>query len=83
MLRLLKNLQQPRNSLLQLQKKLQKTIELIAQGSTEQAKDTEASAANVKDLGRMLEQDAIYLGELNIAAEDIDKKKNEGFDILG
>ena len=59
------------------------TIELIAQGSTEQAKDTEASAANVKDLGKMLEQDAIYLGELNIAAEDIDKKKNEGFDILG
>ncbi|SFR59215.1 methyl-accepting chemotaxis protein [Anaeromicropila populeti] len=59
-----------------------KTIEEIAQGATTQAADTETTALNVKELGDLLEQDALYLSELNKAAMDINHEKEEGFQIL-
>lgn len=58
------------------------TIELIAQGAGDQAKDTELSSTNVKELGHLLEEDAKYLNDLNVATSEIDDKKDEGFEIL-
>jgi len=59
-----------------------KTIEEIARGSSEQAKDTEIAADNVEELGNLLEQDLNYTKELNTAAIQIEKQKEEGFLIL-
>ncbi|MFL0249560.1 methyl-accepting chemotaxis protein [Clostridium neuense] len=59
-----------------------KTIEEIARGSSEQAKDTEIAAHNVEELGNLLEQDLNYTKELNAAAIQIEKQKEEGFLIL-
>ncbi|RDU23363.1 methyl-accepting chemotaxis protein [Anaerosacchariphilus polymeriproducens] len=59
-----------------------KTIGEIALGAGEQAKDTEITAYNVKEMGELLEQDSFYLRDLNQAAMQIDKEKEEGFKIL-
>jgi len=61
---------------------ISKTIESIASGASDQARDTEISVSNVKELGDMIECDAEFLAELNEAATEIDVKKNEGFVIL-
>ncbi|AQS11340.1 methyl-accepting chemotaxis protein McpB [Clostridium saccharobutylicum] len=59
-----------------------KTIEEIARGASEQARDTEIAANNVEELGNLLEQDLNYTRELNVAAIQIEKQKEEGFLIL-
>lgn len=59
-----------------------KTIEEIANGASEQAQQTETSAINVQELGELLEQNKQYTQNLNIAAKEIEKKKDEGFAIL-
>ena len=59
-----------------------KTIEEIAKGASDQALDTEVTAENVYDMGRLLEEDEKELGHLNEAAMAIDKEKVEGFDTL-
>ncbi|WP_312906897.1 methyl-accepting chemotaxis protein [Tissierella praeacuta] len=59
-----------------------RTIEEIARGAGEQAQETETSASNVEVLGRLLEQNEKYTMELNAAAEEINKEKDEGFLIL-
>ena len=59
-----------------------KTIEEIAKGATDQAKDTQTTANNVEELGSLLEQDSNYIKELNVAAVQIEKQKEEGFLIL-
>lgn len=59
-----------------------KTVEEIARGASEQAKDIENTANNVVELGNLLEQDLEYIKELNYAAEQIEKQKEEGFEIL-
>ncbi|WP_353092948.1 methyl-accepting chemotaxis protein [Tissierella praeacuta] len=59
-----------------------RTIEEIARGAGEQAHETEVSASNVEVLGNLLEQNQQYTIELNAAAEEINKEKNEGFIIL-
>lgn len=59
-----------------------KAIEDIAQGASEQARDTETAAYNVEELGELLEQDGLYLDELNQAAINIERAKEEGFQIL-
>lgn len=59
-----------------------KTIEEIAKGASDQAKDTEIAANNIEELGKLLEQDFNYTKELNVAAVQIEKQKEEGFLIL-
>jgi methyl-accepting chemotaxis protein len=59
-----------------------KTIEEIARGANEQAKDTENSAQNVEEMSSLIEEDIKYMGELNEAAEVIEKEKERGFIIL-
>lgn len=59
-----------------------RTIEEIARGAGEQAQETEVSASNVEVLGSLLEQNQQYTIELNAAAEEINKEKDEGFIIL-
>ncbi len=58
------------------------TIEEIARGAGDQAKDTETTAINVEEMGKLLEQDLQYLEELNTAAVQIEKQKEEGFSII-
>ena len=58
------------------------TIEEIARGSCDQAKDTQTTANNVKNWENLLKQDLAYIKELNIAAIQIEKQKEEGFLIL-
>jgi methyl-accepting chemotaxis protein len=59
-----------------------KTIEEIAKGASDQAKDTEITANNIEALGNLLEQNFNYTKELNVAAVQIEKQKEEGFLIL-
>ncbi len=58
------------------------TIESIAQSANEQAEDTNLSAHNVQELGDLIEKDSKGLLELNKAADEIENKKDEGFNIL-
>ena len=59
-----------------------RAIDEIAKGAGNQAEDTEDTARNIDDLGKLLDQDAQNIIELNLAAEQIDKQKEEGFVIL-
>lgn len=59
-----------------------KSITDIAGGASEQAADTEKAASNVEDMGKLLEQDAVHINELNQAAQLIDHEKEDGFQIL-
>lgn len=59
-----------------------KTIEEIAKGASDQASDTEVTAENVYDMGRLLEEDEKELRNLNTAAMAIEKEKVEGFETL-
>ncbi|PKM66471.1 MAG: methyl-accepting chemotaxis protein [Firmicutes bacterium HGW-Firmicutes-2] len=57
-------------------------IEEIARGASEQAKDTENTALNVNELGHLLDKDVKMINELNIAAETIEKQKEDGYTII-
>jgi methyl-accepting chemotaxis protein len=59
-----------------------KTIGEIAKGASNQATDTEVVANNIEELGTLLEHDLNYTKELNVAAVQIEKQKEEGFLIL-
>ena len=59
-----------------------KTIEEIARGASDQAKDTEATAMTMDQMGDLLEEDAKYIQSLNQAIVMIDKEKEDGFSIL-
>ncbi|OIJ21874.1 hypothetical protein BKP45_04065 [Anaerobacillus alkalidiazotrophicus] len=59
-----------------------KTIEEIARGASDQAKDTENTAHNIEALGKLLEDNAQFMIELNGASKKIDSQKDEGFKIL-
>ncbi len=59
-----------------------KAIEDIAQGATHQAMDTENGAKHINDLGELVENNEEFLRELNISTKEIDKLKDEGFEIL-
>lgn len=59
-----------------------KAIEEIAKGASEQARDSENSVENVGQMEILLDQDEIYLNDLNIAATNIETQKEEGFKIL-
>lgn len=55
-----------------------KTIEQIAGTATEQAGDTENGVRQIIELGNLIEQDQLYLVELNHSAETVETMKNEG-----
>jgi methyl-accepting chemotaxis protein len=59
-----------------------RTIENIASGTSSQAHDTEMATLSVEEIGSLLEENKQYTKELNEAAKDIDKEKEEGFSIL-
>ncbi|MDX9916738.1 MAG: methyl-accepting chemotaxis protein [Gudongella sp.] len=60
-----------------------KTIEEIADGAGRQAEDTATTANNVEELGRLIAGEEKLVIELNSAANEIEKQKEEGFVILG
>lgn len=59
-----------------------KAINEIAIGAGEQAKDTVMASNRVSDMGELVKRDQSFIGELNVAAESIEKQKNDGFVIL-
>ncbi|WP_053957243.1 methyl-accepting chemotaxis protein [Inediibacterium massiliense] len=59
-----------------------KTIEEIARGASDQAIDTTNSVLSVDEMGKLLEEDEQYMQELNVASQEIQKQKEEGFSIL-
>lgn len=61
---------------------ISRTIENIASGASSQAQDTGYAALSVEEMGSLLEENKEYTEELNNAAKDIEKEKEEGFIIL-
>ncbi len=61
---------------------ISRTIENIASGASSQAQDTGDAALSVEEMGSLLEENKEYTEELNNAAKDIEKEKEEGFIIL-
>lgn len=61
---------------------ISRTIENIASGASNQAQDTGEAALSVEEMGSLLEENKEYAEELNNAAKDIEKEKEEGFIIL-
>jgi len=59
-----------------------KAVEEIAKGATDQARDIENTVNNIEELGNLLEQDLKYVQELNNAAMQIEKQKEDGYVIL-
>lgn len=59
-----------------------KTIDDIARGAANQASDTENAAGKVKEVGQLIELNTQNVIELNKSSDEIDKQKEEGFDIL-
>lgn len=57
-------------------------IEDIAKGATHQAMDTENGAKHINDLGILVEKNEEYVLELNTSTSEVDRLKNEGFQIL-
>lgn len=61
---------------------ISKTIENIASGASSQAQDTGEAALSVEEMGSLLEENKEYTEELNNAAKEIEKEKEEGFIIV-
>ena len=59
-----------------------RAIEEIAMGSNEQAKNTEEGAKAIYELGKLIENDANYLVQLNIVANEVSTLEKEGFETL-
>ncbi|WP_346928221.1 methyl-accepting chemotaxis protein [Clostridium sp.] len=61
---------------------ISRTIENIASGASSQAQDTGEAALSVEEMGNLLEENKEYTKEVNKAAKDIEKEREEGFIIL-
>ncbi|SNT07195.1 methyl-accepting chemotaxis protein [Anaerovirgula multivorans] len=59
-----------------------RAIEEIAKGATDQANDTEQGAEHVIRLGDIIGKEQKLINELNTSANDVDRLKEEGFQIL-
>lgn len=59
-----------------------KTIEEIAYGANDQAKETEQGSADVNALGKLIEMDRKHVQELNTCADEVDRLKAEGMKSL-
>ncbi len=59
-----------------------RTIEEMAKGASEQAQSTEQGAENISELGNIIEKDQLHIKSLNKSANEVNKLKDEGLDIL-
>lgn len=59
-----------------------KRIDDISKGVYSQSNDTEIVAQNIQEMGNLLEQDFLYIKEMNSATEKINFEKEDGFKIL-
>lgn len=59
-----------------------KTINEIAEGATDQAKNTELGVSNIIELGRLIDQEQKLINGLNATADDVNSLKNEGLSII-
>lgn len=59
-----------------------KTIEEIANGANEQAKNTDNGAGNINKLGNLIEQNQVYISDLNDSTKEVHILKNEGIESL-
>ncbi|MBU5437323.1 methyl-accepting chemotaxis protein [Tissierella sp. MSJ-40] len=59
-----------------------RTIDEIARGASDQAKDTEQGAVNIDKLGKEIERNQRDVKSLNNAANEVNKLKDEGFEII-
>ncbi|NBI05402.1 methyl-accepting chemotaxis protein [Senegalia massiliensis] len=59
-----------------------KTIEEIANGANEQAKNTDNGAGNINKLGHLIEQNQVYISDLNDSTKEVHTLKNEGIESL-
>ncbi|SCY95293.1 methyl-accepting chemotaxis protein [Alkaliphilus peptidifermentans] len=59
-----------------------RVIEEIAKGATDQAKDTEQGAGHIVILGDIIGKEQKLVEELNVSASDVNRLKDEGFQIL-
>jgi methyl-accepting chemotaxis protein len=59
-----------------------KTIEKMAIGVNQQASDTESAMSSVEQINNLLEENSLYIQNLNNATDIIDVQKAEGFAIL-
>lgn len=59
-----------------------RTIEEIAKSSFDQAQDTERCANKVEDIGENIEAVSNLINELEFAADNIERQKDEGFEVL-
>ncbi len=55
-----------------------KTIEDMAKGAGDQARDTEEGAANINLLGKIIEKDQGFMGEVNGEIETVDRYQSSG-----
>ena len=59
-----------------------RTIEEIARGATDQAKETEVGANNIQILGELITKDQQYLSELNESINVVNNLKDTGLDAI-
>ena len=59
-----------------------RTIEEIAIGASDQARDTEFISKNIHEMSNFIEQDTDYINSLNESISQINNQKEKGFDIL-
>ena len=59
-----------------------KTIEDIANGANDQAKETETGAHEIDELGQIIAGEKTLVEVLNQSAVQVDRLKNEGFEVL-
>ena len=58
-------------------------VQDISSGAADQANDTERGASEVELLGKLIEKDTRLIMELNDLTGEVEKKKNEGLEVLG
>lgn len=59
-----------------------RTIEEIATGASDQAKDTEQGVSSILELGDRVVENQCYIENLNASAEKVNNLRNEGLQIL-
>ncbi|NLZ94456.1 MAG: hypothetical protein GX921_01360 [Bacteroidales bacterium] len=57
---------------------IDKTISEIANGATDQAKETEHGASNINDLGDLVEDNGSLISKVSTAVTDVDNLKTDG-----
>jgi methyl-accepting chemotaxis protein len=59
-----------------------KTIEELAKGALDQAQDTETGADRINDLGEIINQNHIYMKNVNDAANNVNNLIEEGLEVI-